>query len=83
MSARVITKKRQCDFNNRVFTSTIGKQRELGLQYKYTQMIKQWILMHTSDKIATKDTKQWILMHTSDKIATKDTQNGTIGTYSE
>ena len=31
-------------------------------------------LIHTNDKMITKDTKQWILMHTSDKIVTKDTK---------
>ena len=31
-------------------------------------------MIHTNDKMITKDTKQWILMHTSDKIVTKDTK---------
>ena len=27
-----------------------------------TKDTKQWILMHTNDKMVTKDTKKWILM---------------------
>ena len=40
-------------------------------------------MIHTNDKMRTKDTKQWILMHTSDKIATKDTKMDIDATVEE